>query len=123
MRELFPEPETLDKAKSYVYLASPYWHKAQAIREFRVKRLCELHAKLIEAFPRTFFYNPLVNSSGCSAPEEYWRQHGLIMLRHASVMIVYCQPGVDTSSGVKLEIAQAESHIPIYYLPDEALTL
>lgn len=102
-----------------IYIASPYWHEDPEIRQSRIAAVAAFHAHLVRHPPRSFYYSPLANAVGASAgeiPEAYWRNHGLHMLGFAQTLYVYCLPGWEASTGVKLEIALAHKRgIPVHY--------
>jgi len=89
-----------------IYLAAPFWHEDEIIRQSRIDALSAFHAHLVNQEPRSFFFNPLTNSLGCDAPEDYWRAHGIHMLKSAQSMYVLCLDGWQQSKGVKGEIDQ-----------------
>ena len=97
-----------------VYVASPYWHEDEGIREFRFKMVREALRQLIEMHPdgKTKFYSPVHDWHELSSEMlavDYWYSYGLDMMGRSDRLLVLCINGWQQSGGVMLEIADALS--------------
>lgn len=115
--------------RSYVYLAAPYSKllyadASETLKDRRYQQVTKFAVELMSA--GLHVYSPITyghglvqyaNSKGKKGfGEDYWYEHGLRMLRNASMLVVYQLPDWDKSDGVKLEIDAAKSMgIPIFY--------
>jgi len=93
-----------------VYIAVPFWHENETVRNYRRRKAIEYSGRLFhKSVP---FYSPLLYSEHFKekkATEGYWIKHGLRMVDVCDVMHVLCLDGWDTSEGIKGEISRAEA--------------
>lgn len=93
-----------------VYVAAPYWHEDETVRNYRRRKAIEYSEMLFrKGVP---FYSPLMYSERFAknkAKEGYWIQHGLRMVDICDEMRVLCLEGWEDSGGVKGEMARAEA--------------
>jgi hypothetical protein len=94
-----------------IYLASPYSHADEAVREQRFHAVCEAAARLMDA--GHLIFSPIAHSH-CIAlagklPTDYrfWRRYDEAMLRAAGELWVLMLPGWHVSTGVAEETAYA----------------
>ena len=91
-----------------IYIAAPYWHASEDVRNYRRKKAIEYGDLLFrKGVP---FYSPLLFSERFSkntAKERYWLDHGLKMVDVCEEMRVLCLEGWEDSEGVAGEIARA----------------
>lgn len=92
-----------------IYVAAPFWHDDQNIRNYRRRKAIEYSEKLF--YKGQLFYSPLLYSERFKdkkAKEGFWLQHGLKMVEVCTAMHILCLEGWEDSSGVKGEVARAE---------------
>lgn len=97
-----------------IYVAAPYWHFKAEVREWRVQETA-LFAAWLASEPNNYVYAPTVfgHSMVSRVPgpimnEQYWRDFGLVMLRHARRLAVLRLPEWEASKGLKREIEAAK---------------
>lgn len=104
-----------------VYLAAPYKHDDPEVVKYRVVK-CGQAARQLVAFGIPAF-SPCTYTSqwqgedlaGDFTPEGGWNALDLGFLKGCHAMIVLMLPGVENSSGVRMEFEYATEHgIPIY---------
>lgn len=95
---------------SFVYLASPYSHINESVREARATAAAIGVGHVME-FYNTTTYSPIVHFHHVYKHAIYdpcdinfWIKHNKNMLRHASKLYVLDLPGWKESAGVALEI-------------------
>lgn len=108
--------------KTRIYLAGPYYHIDERIRELRFKTLTQVASKLIEAgnivlspvthsHPINFYLNEKFKIW------EIWSEIDFTLLDSCDVIYVLCMPGLSRSRGVRDEIKRAkEQSKQIYYI-------
>ena len=101
------------------YLASPYRHELEEVREERV-RINKQFTLFYHKKYGEFLYSPLVFSESLEKEEalgdDFWIKHGLEMLKCCKKIIVLCLEGWGESAGVDTETDLAkELKIEIYY--------
>lgn len=109
-------------AKQYYYLASPYTHTSEVIREDRAIAACRAMVWLTER--RYHAYSPILQGHAMwhekpSLPytHEYWKQVNEIFVSKSAGVIVLTLPAWELSKGIASEIAFAQSlNLPIYKL-------
>ena len=101
---------TVKTRKEMVYVAAPFWHENEAVRNYRRRKAVEYSERLFhKGVP---FYSPLLYSERFKekkASEGYWVEHGLRMVDVCDVMHVLCLEGWEDSGGIKGEIEKAEA--------------
>lgn len=100
-----------------IYLASPYSHDDEAVREQRFDAVCEYAAKLMrEGF---HVYSPIAHGHavarfGLPGDWEFWREHCEQELRRSDGMIVLQLDGWTESVGIAHELTMTDSlNIPV----------
>lgn len=97
------------------YIASPYSHPDPEVVEARVRELKECVAHMIENFSFAVPFSPVLythslqESGVVGAPPAGWYAFDLAFLRKADRLIVLELEGWETSVGVAIEIAFAQS--------------
>lgn len=108
----------MKKETKMVYVAVPFWHENETIRNYRRRKAIEYSERLF--YSGTLFYSPLLYSvhfKEKKAVENYWITHGLRMVDVCDEMRVLCLEGWENSSGLKGEIDRAEKRgIPVIYI-------
>ena len=92
-----------------VYVAVPFWHENQEVRNYRRQKAIEYSEKLFNK--NIPFYSPLLYSERFKekkASEGYWVKHGLRMVDVCDEMHVLCLDGWEESSGISGEVARAQ---------------
>lgn len=107
-----------------IYLASPYSHDSEPIREERFS-LAVLAAGSIALqgyviYSPIVHFHPIVRAKKLPFSMDFWITQALGMLRLASNFYMLQIPGADTSSGMKIERQFADQHgIPAFsMIPD-----
>lgn len=97
-----------------IYLASPYSHPDDKVREENYRKVAKLAAKMtseghIVMSPIAYGHNLL---EFCEIPSdwEFWRNFCIAFLEKCDELIVYKMPGWDLSKGVYEEIEFAKSN-------------
>ena len=105
-----------------VYLATPYSHADEEVKERRFKEASAMAAQLMEAgylvfcpiahsHPIEYYGMPDLKSG------DWWLRQDFAILKHCDILMVYEMPGWNISYGVKKEIEFAKEHgIPIKYI-------
>lgn len=111
---------------SFVYLASPYTHKDQAIRRDRY-----IQAKYYTAYALVngiHLYSPIVHchelAMEFNLPKDFlfWKAYNSAMLAKSSRVSILCIPGWEESKGVSYEKDLAQQLcIPIDYILSDTL--
>lgn len=103
-----------------VYLAVPYSHPDQSVRERRFQAANVKAAKLMAEGRHVF--SPISHSHVIALAHslpvtwKFWRDQDMAVLRHCCALVVYQLDGWDRSVGVRAEIEAATSlGIPIEY--------
>lgn len=97
---------------SYIYLASPYTHKNEAIMQDRYTAALMAVAMLtraeITAYSPITYYHPLAINFDMPRDFDFWQRHNLNMLRHSNLLMVLTLEGWRESKGVNWEIEYAQ---------------
>ncbi len=101
-----------------IYVACPFWHNNESVRNYRRRKAIEYSERLFhKGIP---FYSPLLYSErfkAQKAKEGYWLSHGIQMVDACNELQVLCLDGWEMSGGIKGEIARAEErNIPVTYI-------
>lgn len=97
---------------SFTYIASPYSHADEAIRELRFNLVSKFTADMIR--DGEVVYSPIAHSHPLAVDYElpgdfdFWMRQNYGLLSKASRMIVLCLDGWEDSKGVQAEIEFAE---------------
>ncbi len=89
-----------------IFVACPYWHESEEIRNYRRAAAIKYSSRLAKL--GVLNYSPLAYTGNKSAPEVYWIEHGLKMIETCDEIHVLCLDGWRESSGVKGEIKKGE---------------
>lgn len=107
---------------SVVYVASPYSHPDEAVRQMRFEAVCLYCGMLMQ--DGCHVYSPIAHShpmaSLCNLPTDwaYWQELDEKMIRMCDAVYVLHLPGWEESQGIAAEIAIAKrlgkmiTHIP-----------
>jgi hypothetical protein len=103
-----------------IYVASPYSHPDDEVRENNFKLVAKLVADLTAdgyvCMSPIVYGHTLLNFKEMPSDWEFWKNFCLTFLEKCSEMIVYKMPGWDKSRGVKEEIEFAEkNNIKVLY--------
>lgn len=94
-----------------IYLASPYSHPDEIVREHRFRAVCVVAAKLMQNGNPVF--SPIAHSHSIAMAGklplgfEFWEKCDRQMLRACDGLVVLKLPGWDESMGVSSEIKMA----------------
>lgn len=104
-----------------IYLASPYSHEDEKVKEKRVLAVCMCAASLMEL--GVIVFSPIAHSHYIAlhgnVPNNwnFWKHQDFGMLSLAAELWVYKLPGWDVSVGVRDEIEFAQKRgIKIHYI-------
>lgn len=110
----------------FAYLASPYSHPDEEVRQQRHDEVARIALKLLDQY---VVFCPIVHShalaqlSELSTGWEFWKKQDLGILDRCDILIVAMMDGWDKSVGVNAEIVYAqEVGMKIMYLDPEYLT-
>lgn len=104
-----------------VYLACPYTHKMESVRQARVTMACAVAARLMEL--NTAVFSPITHGNAIAGflPEarlhdhEFWMQQCLPILAASQKLVLLPIEGWKESRGVEHELAYAKARgIPCY---------
>ena len=107
--------------KRLIYLASPYSHESEAIKEKRFELVCEYAAGLMKQ--GLFVYSPIAHTHpisryGLPGDWDFWESYDTLMISKCDEIKVLQIPGWQESKGVQAEIQLAkELNKPISYIP------
>lgn len=101
-------------SRKIIYIASPYSHPDDEVRENNFRLVTQLVADLTEQgyvcmSPITLGHT-LLGFKEMPSDWEFWTNFCLSFLEKCEEMIVYKMPGWDKSNGVKAEIEFAETN-------------
>jgi hypothetical protein len=103
-----------------IYLASPYSHPDEKVREERYLKAMEAVVSLLE---RMHIYSPIVHCHHMAikyagpTDAEHWREYNEDFIRSSTGIIVLCIEGWKESIGVRMEVMYAVGQgIPVKYL-------
>lgn len=103
-----------------VYLASPYGHKDEAVREYRYHMACSAAAYLISKGYAVF--SPIAHSHGVARfignpnNTKFWLEQDLIILERCERFAILRISGWDKSKGILVERREYVGGKPIIYL-------
>lgn len=105
-----------------IYLAVPYTDQFKGVREHRFERVSQVAAGMM--LEGHLVYSPVTHGHTLGTfgdlPNDFtfWGEHCLSFLRHwAEELHVLMMPDWDKSSGVQIEIAEAERlGLPVVYI-------
>ena len=108
------------KLKKIIYLASPYSHPNDEIREQRFKEIAKISAELnsqgIIAFSPIVYGHTLLDYKEMPTDWGFWQTFCLSFLQHSDELHVYKMDGWEKSSGIAEEIKFAEqNNIPVKF--------
>jgi hypothetical protein len=106
--------------KKIIYLASPYSHPNDEIREQRFKDIAKISAELnsqgIIAFSPIVYGHTLLDFKEMPTDWQFWQTFCLSFLQHSDELHVYKMDGWEMSSGIAEEIKFAEkNNIPVKF--------
>ena len=109
------------KQVDLIYLAHPYTHENQWVREARFQSANRAAAKLMGegkyVFSPISHTHPIVRAGAMMHDWQYWEGYDRAMLKLCTKMIVVMHPGWKESKGVSEEIRIArEMGIPVEYM-------
>ncbi len=96
--------------KPMYYIAAPYWHASEAVRNERRNQVIAYSMMLTRQ--GILNYSPLLYSDKfkkTAVSEGYWLEHGLRMVDACDIVRVLCLDGWNESGGIKGEIERAEA--------------
>lgn len=110
--------------KTLVYLATPYSHESEEVREQRFNNVNKYAAELIKkgfhVYSPISHSHPINKVGNLPTSWKFWKEHDEAILQHCKKLIVLCQEGWKESVGVQAEIEIAQSYrIPVEYYPCE----
>jgi hypothetical protein len=117
-----------NKQSGFTYLACPYSHPEQEVRDWRVQQVLKATANLMNdgwlvfsPIGHTYQLEPLLKPE-LGQSHDFWMKQDIALLRHASSLTVLMLPGWLQSTGVDEEIHIAKMcNIPIFYISGEVL--
>jgi nucleoside 2-deoxyribosyltransferase len=110
-----------------LYLASPYSHPEQHVRELRFREACEAAAILMKK--GWVVFSPIAHSHPVSVhghldglDHEFWLRQDFALLDCADTLAVLCLDGWAQSKGTRAEINHATIRgIPVIYLTPKGI--
>ena len=112
------------------YLAAPYRHHEELVRDARLEAVSRVAAALTEIDRRIFcpltYADALLEKGFGLRDDEWWYGYDIGWLSHCAELVVLTLPGWADSEGVRMEIKTAERRgIPISYMepPEQYLGL
>jgi len=114
-------------SKPLIYLASPYSHKDNKVRQSRYEIAVLVTAKLL-ASEEVNVFSPIAHSHPLTLTNvtirhdwDFWKEIDFQMIRKCDMLIALEMDGSDTSLGMQEEIAYAhELGIPVIHAPLES---
>lgn len=117
------EPLLAQRAGELIYLASPYTHPDQTIREFRYRSACRCAGQMLAE--GKVIYSPIVHGHAIGrhwrlpTDWEFWRRPDRAILERCDYLYVLMLDGWRESVGVAAEIGWAEElGKPIVYVAE-----
>ncbi len=119
------------RAKSYIYLASPYSDPDPGVRHIRELQINEIAGKLFQKHKKLALFAPISQSANIvrACPElsgtwETWAHNDLVFVHHCDAVWVVTMRGWEKSKGVTAEVKYAK-HLgkPVYYVHPETLEI
>ena len=108
-------------APPLIYLASPYMHDSEVIREKRYLEAAEDTAALIRMgghmFSPIVHCHPMALKYDLPKDSDYWIGYNEAMLKVCDELYVLCTNGIDISTGVHREIIIADAKgMPVSFI-------
>lgn len=104
--------------KTMYYIAAPYWHESEQVRNERRNQVIAYSMMLTRR--GVLNYSPLLYTERfkkTAVPESFWLEHGKRMVDACDVVRVLCLDGWQESSGIAGEVERAEGQgKPIEYV-------
>ena len=101
-----------------IYLAGPYSHISESIRDYRFKKFAEIANHLMRH--KNLVFSPIVHGHVIAECGQlpldfaYWKEHSFFFLRKCSQVLLLTLDGWEKSVGVRSELAEAyKLDIPI----------
>jgi len=106
---------------TYIYLASPYTHHDEAVRESRYEAVRDATAWLMRkqqwVFSPILHCHDLAKAHGLPVDHIYWDKYDYQMVKSANGILVLTIMGWTQSEGIKKEIKWAgELGLPVKYM-------
>ena len=107
-----------------IYLACPYSHPDEKIREQRFKKVTQVAAKLIDGgyiiFSPITHSHPIASLHALPMGYEYWKRFDETMIHASGAVWVLKLEGWQESAGIKAEIELAlKLHKPVVFINPE----
>lgn len=117
------------KQKSYIYLASPYTHTSELVRQERFNTINKVLAALVHN--GYIVFGPITQSHIIAkyldleqTSWEYWKDNDTVFLTQAESLMICTMPGWKESVGVTAEIQIAKKlKKPISYICPKTLCI
>jgi len=112
--------------KTLVYLASPYSHDDQAVRQWRFDRINEAASFLmrrgLHIFSPISECHPIAMAGGLPTDWAFWKDYDEAILSMCRALVVLMLPGWDKSTGVagETQIARRLDIEMLWTYPDDA---
>lgn len=109
-----------------IYLASPYSHESETIREMRFALVCEAAASLMSK--GTLVFSPIAHTHpiakfGLPTGFDFYEEYDREMIKRCDSLVVLTLDGYEHSKGVEAEVKYAhELGKEVTYLPPEPVT-
>lgn len=91
-----------------IYIASPYTHSDEAVRQFRYERARAFTAHLIGrnfiAFSPIVYAHEMAQEHSLPTDYEYWKRFNDHMMRNSVAVCLLCLEGWEESRGVTYEL-------------------
>lgn len=113
-----------------IYLASPYSHELNSVRQQRFLEVCRIYSEL--TYRKLYVFCPIAMNHNCvlygdkplSGGWDYWKTFDELFLSKCDVLYIATMDGWKDSKGVDGEIKYAILHnIPIFYLNPNTLEI
>lgn len=99
---------------SFVYLASPYTHPSEAVRELRFRAIeivsSDMLVRGITVFSPIVYCHVISQRFNLPTDAGFWLAHNRAMLKAAEALWVVMFPGWETSVGLKGEMLAARDY-------------
>ena len=108
------EKTNLKPIGKLIYIASPYTHTDEAIKDFRNKAVAIATGYLMNKYPDLSFFSPICHTHpiarlcNIKGDWEYWKHQDEAMLSRCDELWVLCLDGWEESVGVTAEIGIAK---------------
>lgn len=106
---------------SYIYLASPYSHPDEAVRQRRFEEVCRAAGWLM--LTGNVVFSPIAHTHPIALMYElpkdwsFWKRQDVGMLRHARSLMVLTLDGWLESKGLQEELKIADQiGLPVFYM-------